>query len=100
MQSIVDSQQNLIVIFHNDEVVLINKAFKKFVAVSSIEEYKEHFPSFLDHFVPHPSYFNAEKIEPGESWFDAVMKMDEIDRIVRLLTPHYEAACFFCRNKQ
>ncbi|MCW8955077.1 MAG: hypothetical protein OQK48_09080 [Sulfurimonas sp.] len=94
MQSIVDSQQNLIVIFHNDEVILINKSFKKFVAVSSLKEYKEVFPKFLDHFVPHPSYFNAEKIKSGESWFDAVMKMQEIDRVVSLLTPDYEPHAF------
>lgn len=94
MQSIVDSQQNLIVIFHNNEVVLINKAFQRFVAVSSIKEYKEVFPAFLDHFVPHPSYFNAEKIEVSESWFDAIMKMEEIDRVVSLLTPDYEPHAF------
>ncbi len=90
IQSIIDSQKNIIVIFSDDEeVILLNKEFKKFVNVSSVEQYKEVFEKFTDHFVPHPLYFNAEKIISPESWFDAVEKLEEMDKVVSILSHDY-----------
>jgi len=94
IQNVIDAQRDMIIIFYDDEVILINKVFKNFVSVSSIEQYKSVFENFIDHFVPHPSYFNAEKIAPSKSWFDAVMKLDEIDRVVSLLNSNYEPHAF------
>jgi hypothetical protein len=94
MQSIVDSQKDLIVIFHNGEPVLINKAFKKFFSTSSLEQYKTDFGAFVDNFVPHPSYFHAQKIEAGDNWFDSILKLPEIDRVVSMITPEYEPHAF------
>ncbi len=51
IQSIVDSQKDLIVIFHDGKEVLINQAFKKFVGTSSMEQYREDFGPFLNNFV-------------------------------------------------
>lgn len=94
IKSIADSQKDLIVIFDNDEPLLINSAFERFFSVSSLDEYKETFGSFLESFVPHPSYFHAEKIAKGESWVDAILKLPEMDRIVSMMTPSYEPHAF------
>ena len=48
----------------------------------------------MDNFVPHPSYFNKEKIVDGESWLDSIMKLDEIDRVVSMLSQSYEPQAF------
>ncbi len=94
IQSIIDSQKDLIAVFCGDKVMLINEAFKNFLNISSQEEYEREYPSFLEHFVPHPSYFNAEKIEPEESWFDTVMKLEDIDRVVSMMTPDFDPYAF------
>jgi len=94
IKSIADSQKDLIVIFHDDEPLLINDAFERFFSVSSLEEYKGLFGSFVESFVLHPSYFNAEKIAKGESWVDAILKLPEMDRIVSMMTPSYEPHAF------
>ncbi len=85
IQSVVDSQKDLIVIFHDNREILINKAFKKFVGVSSLEQYREDFGPFINNFVPHPSYFNADFIESDESWFDAILRKPKLEQMVSMM---------------
>ena len=94
IQSIVDSQKDLIVIFRDDREVLINKAFKKFVGAASVECYREEFGSFINNFVPHPSYFNADFIQYGESWFDAILRKPKLERIVSMMNVNHEPHAF------
>ena len=94
IQTVIDSQKDLLVIFHNDEVIMINKAFRDFFCVSSLEDYKDEYSCFIEHFVPHPSYFNSEKIGEGESWFENVMELEEIDRVVSMMTPDFDPHAF------
>ncbi len=94
IQSVIDSQKDLIVLFQGDEPISINKAFKRFVSTSSVEQYKAEFGSFVDNFVPHPSYFHKEKMASKENWFEAILKLDEIDRVVSMMTSDYEPHAF------
>lgn len=94
IQSIVDSQKDLIVIFSDDKEILINKAFRKFVGASSMEEYREDFGSFVNNFVPHPSYFNADFIQYGESWFDAILRKPKLEQIVSMMNVSHEPHAF------
>lgn len=94
IQSVVDSQKDLIVVFRTDEVILINKTFKKFVSASSLEQYKAEFGSFVKNFVPHPSYFHKEKMGAEDNWFDAILKLQEIDRVVSMMNSNYEPHAF------
>ena len=94
IKSLINTQKDLVAIFEGDELVLTNDAFNSFFGVSSTNEYSENFSSLLDHFVPHPSYFNKSKIAEGDSWFDSIMMIDEIDRIVSMLNQSYEPQAF------
>ncbi|MBE0513991.1 hypothetical protein [Sulfurimonas sp.] len=97
IQSIIDSQKDLIVVFQESTPVLINKAFKKFFAVSSLDDYKEEFGPFVNNFVPHPSYFHGEKVAKGSSWVDAISELPEMDRIVSMMTATYEPHAFLVK---
>lgn len=94
IRAIADAQKDLIVIFQEKELVLVNKAFEKFFAVSSLEQYKQEFGPFVHNFVPHPSYFHGEKLEKGVSWMDAILELDEAERLVSMVTPTYEPHAF------
>jgi len=94
VQSVIDTQKDLVAIFHNDEVIMTNRAFNNFFAVNSCAQYKTDFGLFVNNFVPHPSYFNKDKIEAEESWFDAVLRLPELDRIVSMMTPSFEPHAF------
>ena len=58
LQSVIDSQKNLIVIFKGDEAVLTNKSLNKFFSISSCEEYSREYGAFVDNFVPHSTIFS------------------------------------------
>ena len=94
VKTVIDSKKDLTVVFKNDEPVLSNAAFNSFFSVSSFEEYKSNYGPFVDNFVPHPSYFNKEKIENGELWFDAILKLEEIDRVVSIMSASFEPHAF------
>ena len=94
VESVIDAQKDLVAIFHNDELIMTNKAFNDFFAVSSCAQYKTNFGLFVNNFVPHPSYFNKDKIEADETWFDAIVRMPELERIVSMMTPSYEPHAF------
>lgn len=94
IQSVINSKKELVVIFYNGEPIIINNAFHKFFSVTSLEEYKTDFGPFINNFVPHPSYFNQSKIGKDESWFEAIMRLDEQDRIVSMMNTKYEPHAF------
>ena len=94
IQTIIDSQKDLMILFEENDPILINRAFKKFFTVSSLDEYKEEFGPFVNNFVPHPSYFHEEKIAKGSSWVDAILELKESERIVSMMTPTYEPHAF------
>ncbi|MFK5937738.1 MAG: hypothetical protein QM497_04985 [Sulfurimonas sp.] len=94
MASILKNQNNLTIIFQNDKAIFTNLAFNIFFGVASTKEYNSNFGPFEKNFVPHPAYFNEEKIEGSETWFDAILKLKEIDRIVSILSQVYEPCAF------
>ena len=94
VQNVINSQKDLIVIFQGEGSVLANSAFNNFFGVSSLDDYNDNFGAIVDNFLPHPSYFHKEKIKADERWFDAIMRQDEMDRIVSMMTPTYEPYAF------
>ncbi len=86
--------KNLIVVFKDGEPILTNAVFNTFFGVASFELYKSNFGSFVDNFVLHPSYFNKEKILEGKEWFDAILELDETDRIVSMMNALHEPYAF------
>lgn len=93
-EQIANMNTSMIVVFDGDEIIVSNTAFNKFFGVASTEEYKSNFGAFVNNFVPHPSYFHAQKVEDGENWFSAILKLDEIDRVVSFLSQSHEPHAF------
>lgn len=94
MRAIADAQKDLVAVFREKELVLVNKAFEKFFAVASLEQYKQEFGPFVRNFVPHPSYFHGENLEKGASWIDAILELNASERLVSMVTPTYEPRAF------
>lgn len=91
--SVSNLQKDFIVIFENGEVIFTNDSFNTFFNVSSTEHYNDTFGDFVNNFVPHPSYFNKDKIDTDD-WIDAISKLDENDRVVSMLSQTYEPHAF------
>ena len=63
IQSVIDSQKDLIILFRGGNHILTNRAFNNFFGYSSLLDYNKNYGAIVDNFVPHPSYFHKEKIE-------------------------------------
>jgi hypothetical protein len=94
IKSISNLQDDFIVIFEAGEIVFTNKSFNSFFNVISTEEYKESFGEFINNFVPHPNYFNKEKVPEGQHWIDALSNLKDNDRVVSMLSQSYEPHAF------
>lgn len=93
-EQIANMNTSMLVVFDGSDIIVTNAAFNKFFGVASTEEYKRNFGAFVNNFVPHPSYFHAQKVEDGENWFSAILKLDEIDRVVSFLSQSHEPHAF------
>lgn len=94
IQSVIDAADSLILIIEGTKPVMMNKALRDFFAVSSFEQYSKDFGSFVNNFIPHNSYFHGGKIEEGESWIEALLKLEEEDRIVSMINSYHEPRAF------
>jgi hypothetical protein len=94
VKSIINTQKDLVVIFKDEMPVMTNKAFNSFLGLSSFEDYISDAPPFVEHFAMHPSYFNKDKLQGEQSWFDAILKFDEQDRVVSMMNTNYEPHAF------
>ena len=94
IQNIIDAQENIICIFEDAELILVNKAFNTFFSVNSLEQYTQEFGPFVNNFVPHNSYFHNEKVKEGEKWIEVIEQIEEKDRIVSMLNANYEPRAF------
>ncbi len=94
LASVSNLQKDFIVVFEDDKVIFTNNSFNRFFNVGSTEQYNERFGDFVNNFVPHPSYFHKDKVLNGESWIDAIDKLDENDKVVSMLSQTYEPHAF------
>ena len=94
IQTIANNTKDFVLIFEGEELRFSNAAFNSFFGVSSSKDFLLHFHSLVDLFVPHPSYFNAEKIPAGQTWFEAILALDPIDRVVSFLSQKHDPHAF------
>lgn len=92
--SAINSQKNLIVLLHNNELFLLNKAFLDFANVTSVKHFLREFGSLTNRFVPHESYFHLGKVSNPDEWVNELMEMDDLDRIISMLNYRIEPHAF------
>jgi len=92
--SAINSQKNLIVLLHDNEPVLFNKAFMDFTNTPSVKHFLREFGSLTNRFVPHDSYFHIGKAPNPQEWTTALMELPENDRIISMLNYRIEPHAF------
>jgi len=94
IQNIVDATESLVIIIENDTPILMNKACCSFFGINSFDEYSSNFGNFVNNFVPHPAYFNMNKVEEGEKWTEVLNALEDKDKIVSMLNTSHEPRAF------
>ena len=83
-QATLDAIPNIIVITDGRELVKCNRAFLKFFAVESLEEFKIHHDCVCEMFVEHKDYFTLDMIDKDTLWTDYLYEHGEEHKVSML----------------
>lgn len=93
-KSILDAQDNIVLLTDLEKALEVNKKFLEFFDVSSLEEFYEKHNSLLDKFEKDDSFFNNNKINENENWIQHLLSLNEIDKSVKILNKNSEPRIF------
>ncbi len=93
-QAVIDAQKDLIVLIHQNKLILFNKAFKDFSDRMTIKDFLREYGSLESRFVPHNHYFHAGKADDPEAWIEALSEFPEDKRIVSMLNSQVQPHAF------
>lgn len=91
LRSILDSQENLILVMDDNKLSSVNKTLLDFVGVSSIEEYKEKYSTICSMFCINENNYHSDDVS---TWIDEISKLDDIHKIVRIKNKDNEERIF------
>lgn len=93
-KSILDAQDNIVILTDLEKVVEANKRFLEFFEVSSLEEFFDKKGSLLDQFVDDGKFFSKNSLKDGENWISLLSRLNEIDRTVKIVNTLGEERVF------
>lgn len=79
LKSILDAQDNLILVIDDDGSFEVNQTLLDFFGYKTFEEFKEKDISISDLFIPKKNYF---VVENDGVWFEEIMKLEDSKRVV------------------
>lgn len=103
LQTILDSEQNLVIVTDYKEVAFVNTAFLEFFGVKNMSEYQEKGICLLDLLINDIStssfnYIDADgkdNASRGQEFFKLLNKCDEADRVVHMQDSQGEKKSFY-----
>ena len=94
IQNIIDMQESLIFVFSELTLLMMNQSAETFFGVKNVTAYNESYGPFEDNFVPHPAYFNKEKVLDNKTWLETLDLLGENEKIVSMLNSEFEPRAF------
>ncbi|MDB2562546.1 diguanylate cyclase [Sulfurimonas sp.] len=91
VQSILDLQENLILVTDGRDNLNGNNAFLEFYNVQSMEDFQKKQICICDTFLEEAGYFHTGQVEVGLNWVDEVIKRSKIeDVLVKIVVDNKE----------
>jgi diguanylate cyclase (GGDEF)-like protein/PAS domain S-box-containing protein len=94
IQTVMDSQPNMILVTNGDDIEYANKSFLDFYNCSDTEEFKRDYGCICNGFVRNDRFFHMGKVKAGESWIEILSKMEPYEQIISLMCPSLEGKAF------
>ena len=82
VQSILDLQENLILVTDGENNINVNNAFLEFYKVNSIKEFQSKQSCICDTFLEEAGYFHLGLVEVGRTWVDELILRSKIEDIL------------------
>ncbi|WP_072680205.1 diguanylate cyclase [Arcobacter sp. LA11] len=81
---ILDAQDNMVVLTDLTKAIDVNKKFLEYFNVATLEEFFEKKKSVIDQCKIENGFFNASQVKDTSSWISEILKLNEIDRVVKI----------------
>jgi len=81
-QSILDLQENLVVITDSNKIIDSNKAMLDFFEVKKLQDFAKEYSCILKTFIQESGYFSENSIQDGENWVEAVIRLSSEDDLL------------------
>ena len=94
INSILDAQENIVIVTNKEEITNINKKFLEFFGIESFEKFKEAKKDIFDLFHEEFGFITRNKMEKQECWLKYIKELPEIDRIVKIKNHKNEERLF------
>lgn len=86
LKSIFNSQENIIAIIKDNQIIEANKKFYDFFKIKKLEEFDNN--HIFDYFIEEPGLISKLNIQNSECWAEFIKQLPEIDRIVKIKNNH------------
>ena len=84
IKSILDAQDNIIIVTNKEQITNVNKKFLDFFGVDNFDEFISTRKNIFDFFEEEFGFITKEQINKQESWVKYIKELHEIDRIVKI----------------
>ncbi len=94
IKSILDAQDNIIIVTSKEEITNVNKKFLDFFGVNDFDEFISTKKNIFDFFEEEFGFISKEQINKQDSWIKYIKDLSEIDRIVKIKDKQQEERIF------
>ncbi|WP_165790395.1 GGDEF domain-containing response regulator [Arcobacter caeni] len=84
IKSILDAQDNIIIVTNKEEITNVNKKFLDFFGINNFNDFIKSKRNIFDFFKEDFGFISKEQISKQESWIKYIKELHEIDRIVKI----------------
>ncbi|MAD41554.1 MAG: hypothetical protein CL623_04095, partial [Arcobacter sp.] len=94
IKSILDAQDNIVIVTNNETITNVNKKFLDFFEVNSIEEFTEKTDNIYDFFQEEYGFVTRTLLIKQECWIKYIKNLPEVDRVVKIKNKNNEERIF------
>ncbi|MGA1931565.1 diguanylate cyclase [Arcobacter sp. YIC-464] len=94
LKSILDAQDNIVIVTNNDALTNVNKKFLEFFQVNSIDEFSSKTANIYELFQEEYGFITKDLLIKQECWISYIKKLPEIDRVVKMKNSENEERIF------
>ena len=94
IKSILDAQENIVIVTNKEEITNINKKFLEFFGIESFDKFKESKKDIFDLFQEEFGFITRNQMKKQECWLKYIKDLPEVDRIVKIKNHIHEEKLF------
>jgi len=94
IKSILDAQDNIILLSNSTTIKNVNKRFLEFFKVNSVEEFKKLSDNIFDCFIDDYGFISKESLKDQKCYYEYIKSLKEVDRVVKIKNSQDEIRIF------